>query len=297
MISDQDRIASDLQQNIHDLLTTYSVLPTLPNAPDAVSLRRDISNAYERMAKARRMAAAESVRMNDMVAKDRVRLDHVTHKLKTMPMPPSRDPTPEPVPSPQLRKTQPLAEKRAAHRTGTAPRVRGRKIMVPGEVLPPPNPDSPLPSEPSDWESPPRSPPPIRRERQKSIGRQRTPKPPRERKERAERGERDHKPPRPRLPGHQGTNVHSSVAGISTSNALLALVPPPEGAVAGSRWRPWKRLTEFELAKLRKRMKKNAIWLPSPAMRNRELKLLGRGQQAMEQARGKSASYVILDLG
>jgi len=282
LINQQDRLASDLQQRIHELLTTYSQLPTLKDAPDATTLRRDISHAYNRMEKARRMAAAESTRMAEMVSKDRARLDFVRQKLKAMPMPPSRDPTPEPMPSPELRKTQPVAEKRAAHRTGTAPRVRGRKIMVPGEVLPPPNPDSPPPSEPSDWESPPRTLAPNRRERQKSVGRQRTPKPPRIPKERG-----TPKPPRVRAPGMPGTNVHSTIAGISTSNALLALVPPPEEAIPGSRWAPWKRLTEYELAKLRKRMKKNAIWLPSPAMRNRELKILGRGPAAMEHAKGR----------
>lgn len=282
LIATQDRIASDLQQTIHELLTTYTFLPSTKDAPDAVRVRRDISHAYDRLEKARRMSAAESVRMADMVYKDRARLDVVREKLKSMPMPPSRDPTPEPVSSPQLRKAQPTPEKRAAHRTGTAPRVNARKIMVPGEVLPPPNPDSPPPSEPSDWESPPPSPGIDRGQRQKSVGRQRTPKPykpPRE---------RSHKPPRARSLGAPGTNVHSAVAGISTSNALLALVAPPPDAKPGSKWLPWKRITEFELAKLRKRMKKNAIWLPSPAMRNRELKNLGRGQQALDEAKAVS---------
>jgi len=289
LIDGQDRLASSLQQQIHDLLTTYSQLPSLKDAdvPDAETLRRDVSRAQARMEKARRMAAAEGARMAEMVAKDRARLDYVTQKLKAMPLPPSRDPTPEPVPSPQLKKLQPVSEKRAAHRTGTAPRVRGRKIMVPGEVLPPPNPDSPPPSEPSDWESPPRSSPPIRREQQKSIGRQRTPKPPKTRRDPQDRTPRA---PRMRAPGQPGTNVHSAVAGISTSNALLALVPPPDDAANGSRWKPWKKLTEFELAKLRKRMKKNAIWIPSSAMRNRELKNLGRGVSNMESARGKLLS-------
>ncbi|KAF2151017.1 hypothetical protein K461DRAFT_279789 [Myriangium duriaei CBS 260.36] len=284
LIGEQDRIASDMQQRVHDMLSMYSRLPTLKGAqdvPDSDTLRRDISQAFERLEKARRMSQAESVRMLDMVRKDKTRLEVITRKLKAMPMPPSRDPTPEPVSSPQMRKAQPLSEKRAAHRTGSAPRVRGRKIMVPGEVLPPPNPDSPPPSDVSDDESI-RSSPPPERKLHKSVGRPRTPKPPKEKKEKKEKTPR---PPRMRTPGHPGTNVHSSVAGISTSNALLKLIEPPPDAVPGSKWLPWKRITEFELAKLRKRMKKNAIWLPSPAMRNRELKLLGRGQQAMEIAR------------
>jgi hypothetical protein len=66
----------------------------------------------------------------------------------------------------------------------------------------------------------------------------------------------------------------------------MALTAPPPDALPGSKWLPWKRLTEYEMATLRKRMKKNAIWLPSPAMRNRELKNLGRGITAMEVAKG-----------
>ncbi|KAG8631093.1 hypothetical protein KVT40_000233 [Elsinoe batatas] len=292
LIGEQDKIASESQQRIHELLTTYSTLPNQKDksgVPDAVTLRKEVSLAYARLEKARRMAAAESVRISEMVNKDVIRLDVITRKLKTMPMPPSRDPTPEPVSSPQMKKSQPVSEKRAAHRVGSAPRVRGRKIMVPGEVLPPPNPDSPPPSEPSDVDSIPPSSPPAERKRQKSTGRPRTPKPPKEPKEKKEKDKTaTPKPPRVRTPGQPGTNVHSSVAGISTSNALLALVPPPNDAVPGSKWLPWKRITEYELAKLRKRMKKNAIWLPSPAMRNRELKILGRGQQAMEVARQRS---------
>ncbi|KAF2226003.1 hypothetical protein BDZ85DRAFT_192716 [Elsinoe ampelina] len=292
LIGEQDKIASESQQRIHELLTIYSTLPTLKDKsgiPDAATLRKEVSLAYARLEKARRMAAAESVRISEMVNKDVIRLDVITRKLKTMPMPPSRDPTPEPVSSPQMKKSQPVSEKRAAHRVGSAPRVRGRKIMVPGEVLPPPNPDSPPPSEPSDVESIPPSSPPAERKRQKSTGRPRTPKPPKEPKDKKEKDKTaTPKPPRVRTPGQPGTNVHSSVAGISTSNALLALVPPPNDAVPGSKWLPWKRITEYELAKLRKRMKKNAIWLPSPAMRNRELKILGRGQQAMEVARQRS---------
>lgn len=268
LIANQDRIATEEQERIHQLLVTYSQLPTLEAPPNAIALRKNISHAYQRMESARRMAAVESLRMTEQVSKDRARLEIVRTKLRKMPMPPSRDATPEPMASPNMRKAQPTTEKRAAHRTGTAPRVRGRKVMVPGEVLPPPGPDSPPPSEPS---SP--LPSPVR---QKSIPKR----------------EKIPKPPRARSAGLPGTNVHSAVAGISTSNALLALVPPPPDSRPGSKWLPWKRITEYELAKLRKRMKKNAIWLPSSAMRNRELKMLGRGQQAMDQAKSEQTFYL-----
>ncbi|GAB7353096.1 hypothetical protein MBLNU459_g3639t1 [Dothideomycetes sp. NU459] len=277
--------ANSLQQKIHELLKTYARLPNATvDAPDPVQLRKEISHAYDKLEECKRMSAAESVRIEDMVAREARKLSIVTKKLKALPMPPSRDPTPEPVlVSPRLKKSnqaQQHADKRtAAHRTSTAPRVRGRKIMVPGEVLPPPNPDSPPPSEPSDWASPPPASPDEQRPRHKSVGRQRTPKSLKVPREKIP------KPPRVRLPGARGTNAHSAVAGISTSNALNALKPPPDDAPPGSRWKPWKKLTEFELATIRKRMKKNAKWIPSPAMKNRELKELGRGQTAMDKAR------------
>lgn len=275
-----------LQINIDQLLRIYGKLPedTSTDAPDPTQLRFEISKAYNKLEECKRMSAAESVRIEDMVAKEAKRLTLVSKKLKALPMPPSRDPTPEPVVvSPRLKRNnqaQQQADKRAAaQRTSTAPRVRGRKIMVPGEVLPPPNPDSPPPSEPSDWGSPPPASPDEQRRRHKSIGRQRTPKPTRPPKEKAL------KTPRIRPPGVKGTNAHSAVAGISTSNALSALQAPPPDARSGSKWKPWKRLTEYELATIRKRMKKNAKWIPSFAMKNRELKDLGRGQAAMDQAR------------
>lgn len=85
-----------------------------------------------------------------------------------------------------------------------------------------------------------------------------------------------------------GTNVHSAVAGISTSNALAKLKPPPADAVKGDENLPWLQLNAWELAHLRKRMKKNAIWSPSDTMIARELKMLGRGIEAYRAAKAKA---------
>lgn len=308
LIETLNQKATMLQKQIHDQLTIYATLPTLPTpappqeAPDATRMRRDISRAYNKLEECKRMSAAEAARIEDMVTRDGRRLEVVSQKLNALPMPPSRDATPEAVlSSPQLKRgaqahtqAQQSADKRlAAHRTTTAPRVRNKdKLMVPGEVLPPPNPDSPPPSEPDDWLSP--APPTISRSsqnpppsRQKSVARQRTPKAPRQPKPEKEKLQ---KTPRSRPPGIPGTNAHSAVAGISTSNAIMALTKPPADALVGSKWLPWKMLTEYELAKLRKRMKKNAAWRPSPAMRNRELKECGRGAQAMEEAEAEAAA-------
>ncbi|KAL2040951.1 hypothetical protein N7G274_006409 [Stereocaulon virgatum] len=78
-------------------------------------------------------------------------------------------------------------------------------------------------------------------------------------------------------PRKQGTNVHSSVAGISVHNALMNLAPPPPNALPGSKDAPWLRLTDWEMMSLRKRMKKNATWRPSESMVKLELINAGRG--------------------
>ena len=93
------------------------------------------------------------------------------------------------------------------------------------------------------------------------------------------------KPARIRPPGVMGTNVHSAVAGISTSNALALLSPPPPEAKPGSKYRPWFKLTDWEMARLRKLMKKNAIWSPSDTMIRRELDKDGRGRENYERAK------------
>ena len=80
-----------------------------------------------------------------------------------------------------------------------------------------------------------------------------------------------------RTPKSRGTNVHSGLAGISVTNAILQLEAPPKDAPMGSRHHPWLRLTGYELLTLRKRMKKNAIWKPSETMVAAELMDLGRG--------------------
>ena len=80
-----------------------------------------------------------------------------------------------------------------------------------------------------------------------------------------------------RTPKSRGTNVHSGLAGISVTNAILQLEPPPIDAAVGSKHHPWLHLTGYELLNLRKRMKKNAIWKPSETMVAAELMDLGRG--------------------
>ncbi|KAL8901335.1 MAG: hypothetical protein Q9207_005249 [Kuettlingeria erythrocarpa] len=95
-------------------------------------------------------------------------------------------------------------------------------------------------------------------------------------------------PRQPRTPGNVGTNIHSAVAGITTTNALSLLSPPPPNVKPGSHYAPWMRLTEYEMATLRKRMKKNAIWFLSETVIRRELADAGRGPDNYRRAKVSS---------
>lgn len=299
LIEQQTAKAESKIASIHRDTTSYALLPTLSreNRPDPVELRKNISYALEEAERACRMRVEEAVRLDEMAKREASRLDIVVEKLKAQPMPPSRDPTPAPdeqraLTSPNLKRESRLGargdEIKVAEKSNkrfltdrAASKLRGRKIMVPGEVLPPPDPNAPFESM-SDWTSP-RVSPPVEEPPPRNLKpttprpRSRTPKIPKQDKDKVEKSPKTPKSRAPRQPGQPGTNAHSALAGISTSNALLALKPPPEDAVKGSKWMPWMRLTEWEMAKLRKRMKKNAIWVPSSTMVRRELKNLGRG--------------------
>ena len=83
-------------------------------------------------------------------------------------------------------------------------------------------------------------------------------------------------------------NLHGGLAGISVTNAILQLEPPPADAAKGSKHHPWLRLTGYELLTLRKRMKKNAIWRPSETMVAAELMDRGRGFSNYLEAKKKA---------
>ena len=100
-------------------------------------------------------------------------------------------------------------------------------------------------------------------------------------------------------PRKRGTNVHSSVAGISVHNALMNLAPPPSDALPGSKDAPWLRLTDWEMMNLRKRMKKNAKWRPSESMVKLELINAGRGPhnywEAKQDAEARGLPFLDVD--
>ncbi|KAI2211417.1 hypothetical protein LOZ16_002060 [Ophidiomyces ophidiicola] len=96
-----------------------------------------------------------------------------------------------------------------------------------------------------------------------------------------------------------GTRTHKNVPERSTSKVLAALPPPPPNAELGGEHRPWLRLTEWEMAILRKKMKKNSVWQPSDVMILRELGELGRGwdnyRAAKEKAEQEGAEFLDCD--
>ena len=287
-------------ETVHKRSKVYGSLPGLSpdKRPSSQYLRQEISHNLDHAINARESAYAEASRLYDQVDRHYSRLSSIISKLQALPKPPSRDPTPIPrVRSPQIsraktrgdgtpppRITLRLDGPRNGASTGRIrgasvqkSRYRSQKITVPGEVLPPPNPDSPPPITDSEWEIGPISPIPVATSRVGVSSRSRPIKPARIR---AQKSPKIQKLARPaRIPGAMGTNVHSAVAGISTSNALSLLDPPPPDAKPGSVHAPWMRLTEWEMAKLRKRMKKNAIWSPSETMIRRELSDAGRGPE------------------
>jgi hypothetical protein len=66
------------------------------------------------------------------------------------------------------------------------------------------------------------------------------------------------------------------------------LTPPPVDAKPGSKYKPWFKLTEYEMAFLRKTMKKNAVWTPSDTMIRRYLRDNKRGPEFYEKAKAEA---------
>ncbi|KAM3068740.1 hypothetical protein ACMFMG_012212 [Clarireedia jacksonii] len=298
LIGDLDTKYINASTNVNDLTKTYGQLPDLPAdaKPDPIILRSDISTNLNDAIGARTLAFAEASHMVENVERHYKRAQNILAKLEAMAE--SYPDTREPSPVPQKPKS-PVASRAQGKillRTGNSAdqghgqmRVRKRRapiITVPGEVMPPyefdfDSYDSPTDSSESADE-------PLTPRRQ-TPARNVVANPKIKLKVKPPKKEKPPKAPRaPRPPGVMGTNVHSAVAGISTSNALAKLNPPPPDAVAGTEDAPWLQLTAWELAKLRKRMKKNAVWSPSDTMIARELKQLGRGIEAYRTAKSKA---------
>ncbi|RAL59731.1 hypothetical protein DID88_000363 [Monilinia fructigena] len=233
--------------NVNDLTKTYGHLPDLPadTKPDPVSLRKDISINLTDALTARTLAFAEASHMVENVERHYKRAQNILAKLEAMAenYPESREPSPVP-----QKPNSPVT-----HRAPGKLLLRAASsdvLMAPYEL----DYDSyDSYSDDSDSDAGPPTP------RRQTPARSSSVNPKIKLKVKPSKKEKVPKTPRtPRAPGVMGTNVHSAVAGISTSNALAKLQPPPPDAKPGSEHAPWLQLTAWELAKLRKRMKKNA---------------------------------------
>jgi hypothetical protein len=294
LIGKLDLEYKEAAQKVHELTALYGHLPKLDASvrPDPADLRVKISTALNKAIRYREAACAEAIRLQEVSQRHHKRVSVIIKKLKELPKPPSRDPTPAPL-SPQAlrsaKRTEPeRAPRLTLHVAGgrtPGPRVpKHRRILIPGDVLPPPGPEDEIYTESEEEivaELSDVGTEQAARNRKSGAARirvQKTPKP-------RDRSQKIPNPLKIRTPGQFGTNVHSQVAGISTSNALALLTPPPADAKPGSKWMPWFKLTEYEMAKLRKQMKKNAIWTPSDTMIRRVLASTNRGRENYEKTK------------
>ncbi|KAI9371882.1 hypothetical protein BJX61DRAFT_482315 [Aspergillus egyptiacus] len=280
LIRGLDKRYLDSAQGVHELTKTYGQLPDLPpdTRPEPCSLRRDISAQLDNAINARESAYAEACRLYDVVDRHFNRLDAIRQKLHALPKPAEREPTPPSQPLTNAKRPR-TTKKDDAPPTTTritlrldgargGQKTRTRRSLVAAELAGL-HPDSPIAStEHSDNEAETKTTP------ETSVGRA----PSQGKKEKQSRRSRP-----------SGESLHPRVSvGMSTSSALAMLKPPPEDAKPGSEDLPWLRLTEWEMTKLRKKMKKNAVWQPSEVMIHRELALRGRGWEAYRAAKAEA---------
>ncbi|ORY70147.1 uncharacterized protein BCR38DRAFT_520990 [Pseudomassariella vexata] len=280
LIGKLDQTYIDASSNMNKLTSQWGKLPTLraDQRPAPVQLRADISENLDQLMSSRISAYAEACRMDEHVNRHVNRVKTILSKLQTMRDNFSTEEQKSPVQtkSPQLSRAPKITLR--VEKDGQTVR-RPPRITVPGEVLAPYDVDFTAytsSNEQSSDEESSASPPP--RQTATPAPRIKVVKPPKLPKQKLPKTPRA---PRPSL-------VTPGGVALSTSTALAQLKPPPENAVPGSVDAPWLQLTPYELAKLRKRMKKNAVWTPSDTMIARELKELGRGVEAYRAAKEKA---------
>lgn len=289
LIGKLDHSYADASVRLHDLTRLWGQLPALPadHKPGSMKLRGDISEELNKVLTTRVYGHAEALRMADNVNRHVNRLKLIHAKLRMMlENYPAEDEPRSPVIHPKSPQAT-RANKRPPTGGEKGRRPRVPRITVPGEVLAPYDVGYDTYSGESDSSED--------EDDEDDIiapGRRRTPGPPtgsskpRGRKPAAER------PPKiPKLKKAPRASQGSSTAAkpaLGIPSFTTPLKPPPEDAVPGSDDAPWLQLTQWELSKLRKRMKKNSAWIPSDTMINRELKHLGRGYDGWASAKKKA---------
>lgn len=280
LIGELDDKYIDASSNLFGLTKKWAQLPGLSaeERPFPAQVRADISECLIHALSSRTYSHAEAVRMQENTTRHYLRAKTILAKLQTMleNYPTAEEQAKSPM---HTNKSQPNRAPQMAMRAGDGRKGRGRpipRITVPGEVLPPYDLDyaayssteSSSESEAEEDETPAGA-TPAPQPRTKVV---KTPKPP--------------KTPKPaKVPKDGKTPSTARLLPPAPAIPKELLKPPPEGAVIGSADLPWLQLTPWELARLRKRMKKNAQWHPSDTMIARELKLLERGPEAYQKAK------------
>ncbi|KAK0623553.1 hypothetical protein B0T14DRAFT_516538 [Immersiella caudata] len=285
LIGKLDQTHQESSAKVNKLTTLWGQLPNLPRAErmGPTELRAQISENLQHAVNARIYSHAEAVRMSENLNRHYNRANTILAKLETML---ENYPTAEELKSPVVTSKSPQLSRapkltlRVDGQKVRRPRVP--RITVPGEVLAPY--DLNYDAYSSDSESSSSS----EEETEESHPASRvTPGP-----HRVKIGKNSSRPPKVGKVPKSRTSVpppgYSGGVGISTSAALAQHKPPPENVVIGSADAPWGQLTPYELARLRKRMKKNAAWAPSDTMVARELSNLGRGIEAFRIAKQKA---------
>ncbi|KAI3393306.1 hypothetical protein diail_4439, partial [Diaporthe ilicicola] len=284
LIGTLDRHHSGASLKLHELTKLWGQLPSLApeEKPHPVQLRSEISGELNRVLTSRVYSHAEAVRMAENVNRHVNRLTLIHAKLRNMLEKYPADNTQR---SPVATTRSPLTTrgtKRQPAGTERGRRPRGPRITVPGDVLAPydvgydTHSDESDSSEDEDEED---ELPVARRTPAARGGSQK----PRGGRKPTEKTPKTPKPKNQKAPQVQNAGAVNTPAGLPSRSAPL--VPPPENAVAGSEDAPWLRLTQWELSKLRKRMKKNSSWVPSETMIHKELKTLGRGYDGWATAK------------
>ncbi|KAK0630741.1 hypothetical protein B0T17DRAFT_590158 [Bombardia bombarda] len=285
LIGKLDQTYANASSEVHRLTTQWGKLPSIAPAdrPDPVQLRANVSHNMHRAVSSRIYSHAEAVRMYENINRHFIRAKTILAKLETMSENfPSADELKSPVAtakSPQMAGSSKITLRLDSHKV-RQPRVP--RITVPGEVLAPYelnyepySSDDAISSEDDeeDEESLPTTRTTPALPTRIKVVKPAVPRPPKPGKIPKSRTS----VPPPHVPG-----------GVSSSMVLARLNPPPADAVIGSPDRPWGLLTLYELAVLRKRMKKNAAWVPSDTMVARELASLGRGLDSFKAAKQKA---------
>lgn len=295
LIGKLDRDHIDASAHLHDLTYTWGQLPSLAadHRPAPVQLRADIADELGRVLTARVYSHAEAVRMAENSNRHLNRLKLIHAKLRSMfENYPAEDEANNRSPVATTRSPQATRVNKRYQGGDKGRRPRGPRITVPGEVLAPYEVGYDVFSGASDSSEDEVDEEPVAR-----TARRRTPAPRGGSQKPRGRKPANEKPPKvPKLkiskaPGATQSQVPVPKIAVADSELLpgsAPLRPPSDDAVPGSEEAPWLQLTPYELAKLRKRMKKNAAWVPSDTMVNRELKLLGRGYDGWTAAKKKA---------